>query len=64
MKKNILTIAIITIIVLGFVAIYDYTFVLSVLGICAIIGLIALTIAEIKYGYENLKPKKKNKKSV
>ena len=63
MKKNILTIAIITIIVLGFVAIYDYTFVLSVLGICAIIGLIALTVAEIKYAYENLKPKK-NKKSV
>jgi FtsH-binding integral membrane protein len=64
MKKNILTIAIITVIVLGFVAIYDYEFVLSILGICAIVGLIALTVAEIKYGYENLKPKKKNKKSV
>ena len=64
MKKNITTIAIITVIVLGFVALYDYKLVLSILGICAIIGLIALTVAEIKYGYENLKPKKKNKKSV
>ena len=63
MKKNILTIAIITIIVLGFVALYNYEIVLSILGISILIGLIALTVAEIKYAYENLKPKK-NKKSV
>jgi hypothetical protein len=50
-------------ITLTLVTIYDYTITLSLIGIALIIGLIALIIAEIKYAYNQLKPKKNNKKS-
>ena len=52
-----------TIIALTLITIYDYTFTLSLIGVVLIIGLIALTIAEIRYAYKQLKPKKNNKKS-
>lgn len=53
-----------TIITLTLITIYDYTFTLSLICIGAIIGLITLTIAEIRYAYNQLKPKKNKKKIV
>jgi L-asparagine transporter-like permease len=49
-------------ITLTLVTIYDYTFTLSLICVGAIIGLITLTIAEIRYAYKQLKPKKNKKK--
>lgn len=52
-----------TVITLTLITIYDYTFTLSLIGVAFIVGLIALIVAEIRYAYNQLKPKKNNKKS-
>lgn len=61
--KNKKTLIISSVIVAGFVALYDYKFILSVLLFGALIGLTVLTVAEIGYAYKNIKPKK-NKKNI